>query len=258
MVAGMTSVILSRLAELEAECGFRVLLAVESGSRAWGFASGDSDWDVRFVFAWPRDAYLSVLAPGSTHQRMEGLLDFSGWDVRMALGQFAKSNASLLEWVGSPCVYARDEAFHQALLALLPACFRTRAVMHHYLGLARSLQEKAGDEARPNGKKWLYVLRATLAAQWTLTRREAPPVAFARLMEQVTEPSLRGEIDALLAAKGAGSEADAFPVSAALRAFVDGRRTALDEAVAALPGEPPVDMAGLDDLFRRTLEGGPR
>ncbi len=251
----MTPAILSGLARLEAEHGFRVLLAVESGSRAWGFASPDSDWDVRFIFAWPREAYLSVQAPPSTQQLMDGDLDFSGWDLRMALQHFGKSNASLLEWVGSPIVYHRDDSFHRALVALLPTFFQSKAAIHHYLGLARSLQARAGDAARPNGKKWLYVLRATLAAQWTLTRREPPPVAFARLLPQIADPALRWEIDALVTAKAAGSEADAFAVSAELRNLIDARRAELDAAAATLE-DAPVDMATLDALFRTTLEAG--
>ena len=104
------------LRALEVETGCRVLHACESGSRAWGFASRDSDWDVRFVFVWPRDSYLRVHLPASTLTRqLPGDLDLSGWDLRMALSHFAKSNASFLEWLGSPMVYWQDSDFMAAV-----------------------------------------------------------------------------------------------------------------------------------------------
>ncbi len=104
--------------------GCRVLFAVESGSRAWGFASADSDFDVRFVYARPRDWYLSIdleTRPDTVERMLPGDIDLSGWDVRKALGLFAKSNPPLLEWLDSPIVYADDGVFCNELKALLPA-----------------------------------------------------------------------------------------------------------------------------------------
>lgn len=202
----MKESILGALGALEAETGLRVLYACESGSRAWGFASSDSDWDVRFIFAWPRDAYLRVQAPSTTLTRqLPGDLDISGWELRMALSQFAKSNASFLEWLGSPMVYRQESRFMQALDALRPRYFQPRAALRHYLGQARSLwPDEAGEAEALNGKKCLYVLRAVLAAQWVAEARTPPPVPFAELMPLVTDPDLRREIDALLRVKAAG------------------------------------------------------
>jgi uncharacterized protein len=251
----MKESILGALGALEAETGLRALYACESGSRAWGFASRDSDWDVRFVFAWPRDAYLRVQAPSTTLTRqLPGDLDISGWDLRMALSQFAKSNASFLEWLGSPMVYRQESRFMQALDALRPRYFQPRAALRHYLGQARSLwPDETGEAEALNGKKCLYVLRAVLAAQWVAEARTPPPVPFAELMPLVTDPDLRREIDALLRVKAAGSERDAFPVSPALRGLVAERRAALEPLAADLEA-PAVEMALLDELFRSTLD----
>lgn len=250
----MQEVILEALRTLEAETGCRVLHACESGSRAWGFASRDSDWDVRFVFAWPRDAYLRVQLPASTLTRqLPGDLDVSGWDLRMALSHFAKSNASFLEWLGSPMVYRQDADFREALERLRAGHFQPRAAMDHYLGLAKSLWRSGGEDGPINGKRCLYVLRAVLAAQWALEKGFQPPVPFVELLAPADAAGLRGEIDALLAAKGAGSETDAFPVSGDLRGFVAERRTALEAAAQTMQGRP-ADTGDLDRLFRATLE----
>ena len=251
----MKASILESLEALEAESGLRILHACESGSRAWGFASRDSDWDVRFVFAWPRDAYLRVHSPPNTVGRqLPGDLDLSGWDLRMALSQFARSNGSFLEWLGSPIVYRQDEAFRQALDALRPPYFQPRAALFHYLGQARSLwPEDAGEGAALNGKKCLYVLRSVLAAAWVAAARTQPPVPFAELLPLVGDTGLRREIDALLVDKAAGAEADAYPVSAALRAYVVEQRAAL-ELVARDLAAPAVEMGPLDALFRTTLD----
>ncbi|MFN0125348.1 MAG: DNA polymerase beta superfamily protein [Verrucomicrobiales bacterium] len=145
----MRDTIVHALCALKAETGFRVLHACESGSRAWGFASRDSDWDVRFVFAWPRDAYLRIHPPPATLTRqLPGDLDLSGWALRMSLSQFAKSNASFLEWLGSPIVYFQEAQFMRGLEPLRGRFFYPRAAMAHYLGQARSLWLAAGEERR--------------------------------------------------------------------------------------------------------------
>ena len=104
------------LRDIESRHGCRVLFAVESGSRAWGFASSDSDYDVRGVFAKPLDWYLQLKSdvPDTIVEELPGDIDVSLWDLRKALLQMAKSNASFLEWLGSPIIY-RDDGMIAAL-----------------------------------------------------------------------------------------------------------------------------------------------
>jgi hypothetical protein len=119
--------IVSRLEALEAQHGFRIILAVESGSRAWGFPSPDSDFDVRFIYAKPLDDYLS-LQPGRDvcEPAMDGLFDFSGWEIRKALNLLLKCNAIASEWLESPIIYkASDE---------VP---KLRAFAHHMTSIGR-------------------------------------------------------------------------------------------------------------------------
>jgi len=254
MLGLVEAAIRTALRSLEAETGLRVLHAVESGSRAWGFPSLDSDWDVRFIFAWPRERYLRVQLPEATLTRQfPGDLDMGGWDLRMALTHFAKSNASFLEWLASPIIYHRDPKFAGELEPLREVFFQPRVAMDHYLGLARSLWLAAGDGAVLNGKKCLYVVRAVVAAQWVLEKRSQPPVPFLELLAPVEAAGHGREIDALLAAKAAGSEGDAFVVSDGLRGFLSERREELEAAASSIPARP-VDLGPLDTVFQGTLE----
>ena len=88
--------IVNRLEEIERSESVRILLAVESGSRAWGFPSPDSDYDVRFLYARPRDWYLSIDARRDVIEcPIEDVLDINGWDIRKALHLLLKANPVL-------------------------------------------------------------------------------------------------------------------------------------------------------------------
>lgn len=65
-------IIPEKLAEIENRENVRILHCVESGSRAWGFASPDSDFDVRFIYVRPKDFYKE-----SDCNRLTGILDIS-------------------------------------------------------------------------------------------------------------------------------------------------------------------------------------
>src|SRR5436190_18752929 len=121
------------LAQLEAERNVRVLFACESGSRAWGFASRDSDYDVRFLYVHVRDWYLSVEARRDViEQPIADDLDLSGWELRKALQLLRKSNPPLLEWLKSPVVYKRDPVFVAECEALAAKYYSPRKCFAHY------------------------------------------------------------------------------------------------------------------------------
>lgn len=241
------------LLHVESTYGVRILYACESGSRAWGFASEDSDWDVRAFFVRPQRDYLRVREPTDhIHVDLPGELDVTAWDLRKGLSHAGKSSASVLEWLHSPIVYQDAEGFGSGMRALAAQCFRVRPTVDHYLGLARQLQGKAGDGAELNGKKMLYVLRASLAARWALSFRNAPPVEFARLLPQLEDAALRAEVEELVRLKRGGTEADAWPVSPELRAWLSDLRTSCDAEAADLR-EPVPQLEAMDDFFLRWL-----
>ena len=126
--------------EIERTEGVRLLYACESGSRAWGFASTDSDYDVRFLYLRPREWYLSIDVERRRdviERPIDGLLDINGWDLRKALGLFRKSNPPLLEWLHSPIVYLDRHGVAERLRALLEQYYSPTACFHHYYHMAK-------------------------------------------------------------------------------------------------------------------------
>lgn len=195
----------ARLTAIEEEHDVRLLLAVESGSRAWGFPSPDSDYDVRFIYVRQRDRYLS-LTPGRDviETPIEDDIDLNGWDVRKALGLLLKSNAVVSEWIGSPIRYRPDHAVVARLAALADAVLDPRALAHHYASLGRHAAERwlAGDDAVPV-KKYFYALRPALAIRYLRERPGSrPPMNLQALIAAVElAGSLAAQIDDLVEAK---------------------------------------------------------
>jgi len=241
---------------IEREEDVVILLAVESGSRAWGFPSVDSDYDVRFVYARRPTWYLSI---DHEHRRdvierpIDDLLDVSGWDIRKALRLFRKSNPPLLEWLQCPIRYRETSSFAERLRALLPEFYSPQASFHHYLHMARGNFREYLQGERVWRKKYLYVLRPLLAMSWIERGRGPVPIEFRRLVEEtVSSPDVRQAIEDLLEAKRAGGELDYGPVVPALSRFIESEMMRLaGELPDRTVGLPAVEK--LDVLFRAVL-----
>jgi uncharacterized protein len=244
----MNERILEELARIERQQDVRVLLAVESGSRAWGFASPDSDYDVRFVYAHRRDWYLSVFEQRDVIEEMlEGDLDVSGWDLRKTLRLFAKCNPALNEWLGSPIVYAQVPQFKAQLAALIPGYFNPLAVLHHYRRMAENAFKTNSQSGRIRIKKLFYVLRPLLACRWIARVESQPPTAFAKLLDQpwVVDEE-RCWIEELLARKAAAAESE-------LVELASGRVDSLQREIESYksidsPLKPPSSERNSDEL----------
>ena len=129
----------NRLKKIESDHGVEILFAVESGSRAWGFESLDSDYDIRFIYRRPLEQYLSLTQKRDVIEYpIEDLLDFSGWDIKKALFLLGRSNPTLFEWLHSPMVYFKNEEAFSVLLSTSAQCFSKTSVMLHYLHMAKS------------------------------------------------------------------------------------------------------------------------
>lgn len=136
--AAMRERVLDELERIEREHDVVVLYACESGSRAWGFASPDSDYDVRFVYVHQPEWYQRVEEPRDVIERpLSDELDISGWELRKALRLMRKSNPALLEWLGSPLVYREEPGVREELLWLGSAFHSVPGSRHHYLSMAR-------------------------------------------------------------------------------------------------------------------------
>ena len=251
-----TSLIAQRLVALEQKHGFRILYACESGSRAWGFASADSDYDVRFLFAWPQSRYLSVFPPNEDVDLAidENELDLSGWELRKSLRLLSKSNGPLIEWLHSPIVYRKTDALEK-LRALAVDIFCPRSCAAHYLGLSRKMILALQDHPdAATAKRYLYALRSLFAAGHVLCTRTPAPVAFSELLEESRlSQNLRNEIDAMVDAKSGGKESDAIEAQTLLDEYLKNEHHRLSTVLDQMPDRAEVDNAALDCVFRELI-----
>jgi uncharacterized protein len=248
----MDSSIKLKLTEIEQEYDIRILYACESGSRAWGFASPDSDYDVRFVYVRPSNYYLSIDDKTDVIELdINDLLDINGWDLKKALRLFRGSNATLYEWLQSPIVYLKDDNFYTHIMVQVPKYFSLRAGMHHYLSMTRSCFEKElqGDTVRL--KKYFYALRPILAALWIAEKREVPPMDFASLRAFLPN-ELSETVDKLLHIKAEADEKHRVETVQTLNDFIYQSMLRCEEVAHDFPvfkGETAI----LDALFRKTV-----
>ena len=244
---------LSRLAD---ENQIRILLAVESGSRAWGFASTDSDWDVRYVYVHPVDWYLRIdQYKDSQEEILPNDIDLAGWELRKALGLFRKSNPPMLEWLRSPIVYLEQFSTAERLRKLSEDYFNARSCMYHYLSMAKgNFNEFLKDRERVKIKKYFYVLRPVLACDWIRSENAFPPMEFEKLVDsQVSDPRVRDEIEKLLVRKMAGEELTEESRIDVLNEFLASKVEFYSKTIGKINTVDRPQTEILDDLFRSTL-----
>ena len=243
-----------RIDALEAEEDVRVVYAVESGSRAWGFASTDSDYDVRFLYVRRPAWYLAIDRRRDVIERpIVDEIDLSGWDLQKALGLFLKSNPPLVEWLRSPLVYREATSVAQRMRDLVGTFYDPRAGFHHYLHMAEGNFRSELRRERIRHKKYFYVLRPILACHWIDADATAPPMEFEALADRfLPSGPVRDEIDQLLREKRAGTEADAGPPLPRIQAFLTSELAALAGRAEVQP-KPRRSVEPLNGLFRQSL-----
>jgi uncharacterized protein len=239
------------LTQLEEDRHVRVLFAIESGSRAWGFASPDSDYDVRFVYVHERDWYLSVEDGRDVLELTDGELDVSGWELRKALRLMRKSNPALLEWLHSPLVYREDRSFTHELRSLARSCCSKERCFQHYFHMARGHWQKYLQADAVRLKKYLYVLRPLLACRWLEQGRGVVPVLFSTLVNAVLpEQDVRLALGNLLVKKQASRECDAMPPDPVLHRFVERELARLQPVSVSLDPGAETELEPLNRLFQ--------
>lgn len=247
--------IAARLAHIEAECNVRILYACESGSRAWGFASPDSDWDVRFLYVHPLDWYLSVSELRDVIELpIAEDLDINGWELRKALRLMRKSNPVLLEWLNSPIRYRMDAEFHSAMQTLAADFYSPTACFHHYLHMARGNWREYLRGSTVKLKKYLYVLRPVLACRWIEAGMGTMPVEFMRLVEaMISDSVLRAAIDQLLALKRTSGELGIGPAIPDIDAFLVAEMPRLAAVASTMPKRQQHPDEGPDALLQEMV-----
>lgn len=216
--------ILAKLKEIEEKEQVKILYAIESGSRGWGFESKDSDYDVRFIYMHPLDWYLSIKDERDVIEYLIfDQLDLSGWDIKKALKLFKNSNPPLYEWLSSPIVYLERGKFVRTLKDLTPKFYSPVSCAHHYLSMA-----KGNYKAYLTGQKVFN--------------------------GQTRDDELTQEIKKLLSRKRSGEEIDLEDRIEIINNFLETKIKYFEDYVKTLkvrnlPQEDP-----LDDLFREALK----
>ena len=260
--------IVAQLRSIETTHDVRVLFACESGSRAWGFASTNSDYDVRFLYVHPRDWYLSVADRRDVIEHpIADDLDISGWELRKALRLLRKSNPPLLEWLRSPTIYLETGATADRMRELAARQFSPIACYHHYLSMARTNHRRYLKGDRIPTKRYLYVLRPLLAVQWLEQGYGLVPTEFQSLLETlVPRGPLRDALDKVVDRKRggkvplvvlddrkrAGQELDEGPTIPELDTFISAEFQRHADS-AGQPKQPPIPFDQLDSIFRASL-----
>ncbi len=252
----MKQQIIDKLKSIEQAENIRILLAVESGSRGWGFASKDSDWDVRFIYIRNYDWYLSINDKSDfLEYPRSDILDFSGWDLRKTLKLFRKSNPPLLEWLRSPIVYLEQFGTAQQMRNLSNEYFNPKSCLYHYLHIAVGNYREYLKKDKVLVKKYFYVLRPILACQWIERNDTMPPMEFSELLTtQVEDKSLKDAIEQLLRRKMDGEELDIEPKIKVINDFLEERIKYFEDYTQKHPFRKTPDTTKLDQLFRNSLK----
>lgn len=247
----MKTRILEELSALEKEKNIEILYACESGSRAWGFASQDSDYDIRFIYKHSKDWYLNLWEKKDTIEFMTtDDLDGSGWDLKKGLKLMSKSNASILSWLFSPIVYKANDDFLKEMQAVAIKNFNPVAGFYHYHSMSRSFLQKVTRES-VNLKSFFYALRTALSANWIIKNKSIPPVDFSEVLE-VIDDSTKAEIMRLVEMKSQYKED--FEIKQNERLFTFLKYTILDnDEKGKQLSAKSFDAKDFNELFIRVL-----
>ncbi|MCS7461053.1 nucleotidyltransferase domain-containing protein [Paenibacillus doosanensis] len=250
------STIIGELERIEREEGVRVLYACESGSRAWGFPSKDSDYDVRFLYIRPLEWYVSIFEWRDVIERpISDQLDISGWDLKKALNLFRKSNPPLLEWLQSPIRYAENYSVAERIRSLSPLAFSPKSCAYHYLHMAKRNYRDYLQGERVKIKKYFYVLRPVFACEWIERYGTMPPMEFDRLTDRLLaeDSRLKQAVDALLVRKKAGDELDLEPRIQPINDYLEERIAHFEQSARHMADNEGSRDRQLDELFRSAL-----
>lgn len=237
-----------RLAAVEEEAGVRIGWAIESGSRAWGFPSPDSDYDCRFIYMRPAEQYLSLWPQRDVIETpLDSVLDVNGWDLAKTVRLIVKGNAVAIEWLRSPIVYSGDITFRDDLLAFASAVVDRAHIGRHYLHVAR--QQQTGS---PTLKRFFYVLRTTAALRWLFDHPGAvlPPMDLPTLLsESEASVDVRAAAAELIAVKAVTREMGSGSAPPALQAFVDTELKRAEHFDSDTLMRPAAEVQALADTY---------
>ena len=243
-----------KLNEIEHKENVRILHCVESGSRAWGFASPDSDYDVRFIYVRPAEFYLKLEKTRDVIEwQLDDTLDINGWDLKKTLQLLHSSNPTLFEWNQSPIVYKTTDEWHR-ISEIINRYFLMKSGLYHYLSTAKSNYREFLKGEIVKLKKYFYVLRPLLACRWILKEQTPPPMLFSELVESCLEPGLKPVVEDLVRLKMQTPEIGEGKRIDVLNEYIDRSIEEIDALIKALPEESKQGWEELDQVFRSIVQ----
>ena len=217
----MKEIIQKKLKEIEKQEHVKIILAIESGSRAWGFESADSDYDVRFIYVREPKMYLRLDTVRDVIEwQLDEVFDISGWDIKKALQLLYKSNPTLFEWINSPIVY-KETREGRELRELSKQYFDVKKSVMHYLNMASNTFDNYLQDESVKLKKYFYALRPILAVKYALENKTQPPIKFNDLKDMMLEDSLKDLVNHLLELKIDSNEANYISRIVCLNKYIE-------------------------------------
>ena len=244
-----------KLLEIEKEHEVKILYAVESGSRAWGFESSDSDYDIRFIYAHKKNWYLNILPKKDVIEYpITDEYDYSGWDLRKTLFLLNKSNPVLFKWLNSPTVYYKNDYFYKIMGKIAKLYFSPISSIYHYLHMANGNYRQYLQKDDVKIKKYFYVLRPVMACIWIEAYNEPPPMEFEKLLIQIQDKELLSSINELLLRKKSGIELGIEPKIPKINSFVENTLQHFENTANSFDPEKKPDQDLLNEGFIKILD----
>ncbi|MEK9200138.1 nucleotidyltransferase domain-containing protein [Lysinibacillus halotolerans] len=256
----MKEVILKKLMELEEKYSIKILYAVESGSRAWGFAAENSDYDVRFIYVHHPNWYLSIdpQGVGSKKDSMEfpinDYLDINGWEITKALRLFRKSNPTILEWLKSEIIYYQNDFFVEQLRLMQSDVFSSTASLHHYLNVANNNYKTYLQRSTVKVKIYLYAIKSLLACRWIEKFQTVPPIAILELLPMMDNKKAKWEVEQLLNRRNSEVGIELIEPIPVLNHYIKDECMRIKSYIQTVTEEQKNSTEKLDHLFRQTLK----
>lgn len=252
----MRGLILEKLNEIEKRENVRILHAVESGSRAWGFASPDSDYDVRFIYVRQNEYYLRLDKTRDVIEwQLDDTLDINGWDIKKALVLLHKSNPTVFEWNASPIVYKTTDEWQQ-ISAVINRYFVAKSGLYHYLSTAKGnyREHLKGDTVKL--KRYFYMLRPLLACKWILAQGTPPPIEFDVLLEKHLDADIKPDVEELVNLKMNAPEITVGNRFVRIDEYIDKTIAEIESITSLLPHESVRSWDELNKTFLKLLGKG--
>mgnify|MGYP001860141024 CR=1 FL=1 len=245
----MIDIIKQKICEIEEKEQVKIIYATESGSRAWGFVSPNSDYDVRFIYIRKPEFYLKLeKTKDFIEYEINDIFDINGWDISKTLKLLHSSNPTLFEWANSPYIYKKTEEW-TLVQNIMNDYFLSKKALNHYLSTAKNQYNRYLKDDIVKLKKYFYILRPILACKWILNEKTPPPMLFAELVNTQLEKDLKSIVENLVQKKINSQETELIPKIQILNEYIEENFIKLNTIINNVPKSKNNNYKQLNDLF---------